>query len=75
VEKYGATFAGSIAIGDSESDIAMLELVERPIAFNPSKGLFKEAQKQGWPVVLERKNMIYELENRGNEYVLAETKC
>jgi HAD superfamily hydrolase (TIGR01490 family) len=74
VEKYDVTFKDSVAIGDSESDIAMLELVDKPIAFNPTKELFKEAKKQGWKVVIERKNMIYELENDDGKYTLAETK-
>jgi HAD superfamily hydrolase (TIGR01490 family) len=72
VEKHGATFKGSIAIGDSESDIAMLELVEQPIAFNPSRGLFAAAKKAGWDIVLERKNMVYKMEKRGKSYILAE---
>src|SRR5690606_29675334 len=61
VEKHKLSFKGSLAIGDSASDIAMLELVENPIAFNPDKLLFSKAKENGWPVVVERKNMIYEL--------------
>lgn len=72
VEQHHATFADSIAIGDSESDIAMLELVDSPIAFNPSRGLLEEAKKHGWKIVLERKNVVYELEqNKDGSYVLA----
>ena len=73
VEKHNATFTDSIAIGDSESDIAMLELVDRPIAFNPSKGLFTVAQTNGWTVVLERKNVQYTLEPHNGKYLLATT--
>jgi HAD superfamily hydrolase (TIGR01490 family) len=69
--KHNVNFTGSIGIGDSEGDIVMLELVERPIAFNPSKKLFQHAQASGWKVVIERKNMIYELEQNDGRYILA----
>lgn len=71
VKTHGANYKGSVAVGDSESDIAMLELVERPIAFNPTAGLFKHARAKGWEVVVERKNVIYELEVAGGKYYLA----
>jgi HAD superfamily hydrolase (TIGR01490 family) len=61
VTKHGLSFKKSVAIGDSLSDAAMLELVDRPIAFNPDKELFKRALDEGWRVVIERKNMIYEM--------------
>lgn len=49
----------SVAVGDTHSDIAMLEKVTRPIAFNPNKILYLEAKKRGWEVVVERKDVIY----------------
>ena len=67
---HGAIWAGSIAVGDSESDIAMLASVESPIAFNPTKQLLAHAQAAGWKVVIERKNVIYELELIGGQYLL-----
>lgn len=70
IERFNATTKGSIAVGDSDSDIPMLEAVERPIAFNPDKKLFQQAEKQGWKIVLERKNMIYELERKNGRYQL-----
>lgn len=70
VAKHHATYSGSIAVGDSEGDIGMLELVERPIAFNPSKKLFQRAQEQGWEVVIERKNVVYELTVEDGSYRL-----
>jgi HAD superfamily phosphoserine phosphatase-like hydrolase len=69
--KHKATWRGSVAVGDSQGDIKMLESVEKPIAFNPERALFKKAKAQGWLIALERKNMIYELEKRGGSYVLA----
>lgn len=70
VQKHGATWQRSVAVGDSDSDIPMLEAVEQPIAFNPNKTLFEHAKKMGWKVVLERKNMIYELEQANGTYRL-----
>ena len=61
VRKAGLTLEGSIGVGDTESDIPMLELVEIPIAFNPNKKLFEHAQARGWRTVVERKDVIYEI--------------
>ncbi len=74
-KKHNATWQGSIGIGDSDSDVPMLSIVEQPIAFNPSKQLFQHAQKHQWRVVLERKNMVYEMEARDGSYVLAQTNA
>lgn len=60
-EQQGATAAGSLAVGDTDGDIPLLELVERPICFNPNRTLYEHATRQGWPVVVERKDVIYEL--------------
>lgn len=74
MKKHNVSMSGSIAIGDSGSDVAMLELVERPIAFNPTKGLLDHAKKNGWEVVIERKNVVYQLRKTdGQQYLLAET--
>jgi HAD superfamily hydrolase (TIGR01490 family) len=72
-DKHKTTYKGSIGIGDSLNDIAMLELVEQPIAFNPERALFAHARKRSWRVVIERKNMIYELEGKGGTYQLVKT--
>lgn len=61
VKKYGVTLKGSVAVGDTESDISMFEMVDRPIAFNPSSGLYRVARKNGWEVVVERKDVIYKI--------------
>lgn len=70
VQKHGADYSGSIAVGDSESDIPMLEAVEQPIAFNPSQGLLDYAKEKGWKIVVERKNVIYELTHSNTGYRL-----
>jgi HAD superfamily hydrolase (TIGR01490 family) len=73
VAGFKAGYDGSLAVGDSKSDYAMMKLVEQPIAFNPDAELFEIAQKHGWKIVLERKNMIYELEKTQGKYELAKT--
>lgn len=61
VEKHDVSWQGSVAVGDSPSDIAMLELVEVPIAFNPTKNLYEHAKENGWKIVVERKDVTYEI--------------
>ena len=61
VEKENLTLIGSYGVGDTESDISMMELVETAIAFNPNRMLYRHAKKMGWGVVVERKDVIYEL--------------
>lgn len=73
IKKHSLGIEESYAVGDSKSDASMLELVERPIAFNPDAELFTIASQNKWPVVIERKNMIYRLEYRDGNYILAET--
>lgn len=66
VEKEELTLAGSIGVGDTHGDIPLLELVERPICFNPNKLLYTHATRMGWEVVVERKDVIYELSGGGD---------
>lgn len=70
IAEHGAVREQSIGVGDSEGDITMLANVSRPIAFNPSKLLFEHAQKQGWNIIIERKNVVYELDRKNMKYVL-----
>ncbi|MGH7195441.1 MAG: HAD family hydrolase [Candidatus Saccharimonadales bacterium] len=71
IKKHDAATAQSIALGDSMSDIPMLEIAEQPIAFNPDKTLFDHARSRGWQIVIERKNVVYELQSKDGSYVLA----
>lgn len=52
---------GSVGVGDTLSDVGFLEAVETPIAFNPNRSLFEVALERRWPLVVERKDMIYNL--------------
>jgi HAD superfamily hydrolase (TIGR01490 family) len=51
----------SIAVGDTEGDISLLESVENPICFNPNNVLYQHARRRQWEVVVERKDVIYHL--------------
>lgn len=61
MQKEGLTLEGSYGVGDTESDIPLLELVEHPLAFNPNAKLYKYAKRMQWPVVVERKDVIYKI--------------
>jgi HAD superfamily hydrolase (TIGR01490 family) len=73
VEKHGVSFKKSLAVGDSQGDIPMLGLVEQPIAFNPERSLFDHASIKGWKIVIERKNLIIQLEKIDGKYQLVKT--
>ena len=60
-KKYNADLKKSIAVGDTEGDVVMLKLVGKPIAFNPNMELARVAKQHHWPVVVERKNVVYEV--------------
>jgi HAD superfamily hydrolase (TIGR01490 family) len=61
IDKEDLSTEGSIGVGDTEGDVPMLEMVERPICFNPNSGLYKQAKVRSWEVVVERKDVVYEL--------------
>lgn len=61
IEKEGLTLKGSTGVGDTADDLSFLELVENPIAFNPNKALYRHAKRNTWPIVVERKDAVYEL--------------
>lgn len=52
---------GSIAVGDTDGDISMLEAVAKPICFNPNEKLYRYAKLNNWPVIVERKDVIYRI--------------
>lgn len=61
VEKEGLSLEHSLGVGDTESDIPFLEMVAQPICFNPNMSLYRYAKRMKWKVVVERKDVIYEL--------------
>lgn len=60
-EKENLTLRGSVGVGDTESDVAFLKMVDRPICFNPNEKLYKRAKRRGWNIVVERKDVVYHL--------------
>ncbi|MFA4936736.1 MAG: HAD family phosphatase [Patescibacteria group bacterium] len=65
IEQYVAeeqlSLKNSIGIGDTESDSSFLEVVDKPICFNPNHALYEIAKKNKWEIVIERKDVIYHL--------------
>ena len=61
LDKEAVTPKQSVGVGDTEGDITLLESVERPICFNPNQSLYDHAKRENWPVVIERKDVIYRL--------------
>lgn len=64
LKKNGFSLKNSIGVGDTESDIGFLKMVARPIAFNPNKKLFLYAKRHHWPIIVERKDVIYKINYR-----------
>lgn len=61
IKKNNLTLKDSYAVGDTANDASILAMVDNPIAFNPSKELLDIAKKNQWKIVIERKNVCYEL--------------
>lgn len=61
VAQQQLTLKDSVGVGDTESDIPFLRLVKKPICFNPNNKLYVYAKRQGWKVVVERKDVIYSM--------------
>lgn len=62
VHRHGLSLKSSIGVGDTEADIGFLELVSEPIAFNPNTILAKYSRERGWKIVIERKDLVVELD-------------
>lgn len=58
----GFSLKNSYGVGDTEFDVSFLEKVEHPIAFNPDQILKNEAEKKKWRIVVERKDVVYEIQ-------------
>ncbi len=61
VKAHGFSLKGSIGVGDTESDAGIFRLVDKPVCFNPTLGLYRIAKRNKWTVVVERKDVIYKL--------------
>ncbi|HBB36874.1 MAG: haloacid dehalogenase, IB family protein [Candidatus Moranbacteria bacterium GW2011_GWC1_45_18] len=63
ISEKNMTLEGSFGIGDTESDISFLKMVAHPIAFNPNMNLEKAARRKKWKIVVEKKDVIYDIGN------------
>ena len=72
LKEAGVSLEGSVGVGDTLSDVGFLEMVQTPIAFNPNRSFFEVARQRSWPIVVERKDVIYNLQRRLEERVLNE---
>ncbi len=72
LESSESSLEGSVGMGDTLSDVGFLEMVQTPIAFNPNRSLFEVARRSNWPIVVERKDVIYNLQTRLEDPVLKE---
>ncbi len=61
LKDYGYSLKLSVGVGDTESDISFLKMVENPIAFNPNKALYAKAKKNNWKIIVERKDVVYNI--------------
>ncbi|HEU4677378.1 MAG TPA: HAD-IB family phosphatase [Candidatus Paceibacterota bacterium] len=58
-ERHELDREGSIGVGDTEGDIPLLSSVDTPICFNPNMQLYQHAKEKDWPIVVERKDVVY----------------
>ena len=63
ISEKGLTLEGSAGVGDTESDISFLKMVSNPIAFNPNLNLEKVARRKNWRIVVEKKDVVYDMGN------------
>jgi len=61
IYEHKLSLKDSYGMGDTESDASFLELVANPIAFNPNDNLKKIAQEKGWRIVVEKKDVVYDM--------------
>lgn len=66
VAENNLSLEDSYGIGDTESDASLLEIVDNPIAFNPNHNLKEIAESHGWRIVVEKKDVIYEINPKLN---------
>lgn len=61
IKRNNLTLHGSLGIGSTESDISLLDMTEASLAFNPNRVLYRHAKQKHWELVVEHKNVIYEM--------------
>lgn len=63
VAENNISLEGSFGMGDTQSDASFLELVDEPVAFNPDSNLRRIAEEKKWKIIVEKKDVIYEIES------------
>ncbi|MDD3487401.1 MAG: HAD family phosphatase [Candidatus Moranbacteria bacterium] len=63
VSEKGLSLKESYGIGDTESDASFLKMMTHPIAFNPNLNLERVARRRKWRIVVEKKDVIYDITN------------
>ncbi len=63
ISENNLTLDNSVGIGDTESDISFLKMVKHPIAFNPNMNLERVARRKKWKIVVEKKDVVYDIGN------------
>lgn len=71
-QEHDIDLENSIAMGDSENDVPMLNSVGYKICFNPNEELFRHAKHERLPVVVERKLIFCFDWNGEGSYVQAD---
>jgi HAD superfamily hydrolase (TIGR01490 family) len=61
VSEKNISLSGSYGVGDTESDMKFLRMVDHPIAFNPNLNLEKVARRKKWKIIVEKKDVIYDI--------------
>lgn len=61
IKKNNLSLHSSVGVGSTESDISMLDMTESSIAFNPNRVLYRHAKQKTWELVVEHKDVIYEM--------------
>lgn len=72
VGEHDLTMKDSYGVGDSNGDSGMLSVVDNPVAFNPTRELHEKAIEHGWKIVIERKNVSYELKKDSDGRIVLE---
>ncbi len=59
IQENNLSLEDSYGVGDTESDAKFLDIVANPIAFNPNQNLKEIAEKKGWKIIVEKKDVVY----------------
>ncbi len=61
VEQEKVDLKKSRGVGLSEEDIGFLDMMERPLVFNPTPKMHRHATLNSWPMVVEQNGVVYEM--------------